>query len=63
MKTHSGAKKRFKVTANGKVKTSHPGKNHILAKMKSKRKRRLTKDGYVGPELEHHVKRLLVVGG
>jgi large subunit ribosomal protein L35 len=63
MKTHSGAKKRFKITANGKVKTARPNKNHILAKMKPKRKRHLTKDGYVGPELEHHVKRLLVVGG
>ena len=53
----------MEITANGKVKTSRPNKNHILAKMKPKRKRHLTKDGYVGPELEHHVKRLLVVGG
>ena len=63
MKTHSGAKKRFKITANGKVKISHPHKNHILAKKASKRKRRLTKDTYVGPELVHHVKRMLAVGG
>jgi large subunit ribosomal protein L35 len=63
MKTHSGAKKRFKITANGKVKTSRPHKNHILAKKDPKRKRHLTKDTYVGPELEHHVKRLLAVGG
>ncbi|MGC0372053.1 MAG: hypothetical protein DGJ47_000758 [Rickettsiaceae bacterium] len=30
MKTHSGAKKRFKLTANGKVKASQAGKQHFL---------------------------------
>ena len=30
MKTKSAAKKRFKVTASGKVKRAHSGKNHIL---------------------------------
>jgi len=30
MKTHSGAKKRFKVTASGKVKFKKPGKRHLM---------------------------------
>jgi large subunit ribosomal protein L35 len=30
MKTHSGAKKRFKVTGTGKVKHKKPGQRHLL---------------------------------
>jgi large subunit ribosomal protein L35 len=41
MKTHSGAKKRFKLTANGKVRARHAMKSHILGKKRPKRKRRL----------------------
>jgi large subunit ribosomal protein L35 len=39
MKTHSGAKKRFKTTANGKVKGRHAFTSHILEKKSAKRKR------------------------
>lgn len=38
MKSHSGAKKRFRVTKNGHVKFAHSNKNHILTKKDSKRK-------------------------
>ena len=41
MKTHSGTKKRFKVTAGGKVRARHAMTSHILGKKTSKRKRRL----------------------
>ena len=41
MKTHSGAKKRFKLTANGKVRARHSFTSHILEKKSPKRKRRL----------------------
>ena len=41
MKTHSGAKKRFKMTAKGKVKARHAMRSHILGKKNSKRRRRL----------------------
>jgi large subunit ribosomal protein L35 len=41
MKTHSGAKKRFKVTAGGKVRGRHPFTSHILEKKSPKRKRML----------------------
>lgn len=47
MKTNSSAKKRFKVTAKGKIKRKHAFKSHILTKKSKKRKRALTKDGHV----------------
>ena len=43
IKTHSGAKKRFKLTATGKVKSAHAFKSHILNKKTTKRKRNLRK--------------------
>ncbi len=43
IKTHSGAKKRFKLTKNGMVKRSHAFKSHILNKKTTKRKRNLRK--------------------
>ena len=41
MKTHSGAKKRFRKTAGGKIQTRHAFRTHILGKKPAKRKRRL----------------------
>ena len=44
MKTHSGAKKRFKITKGGKGKKAlsrHAGKTHILQKKSPKRKRQM----------------------
>jgi large subunit ribosomal protein L35 len=41
VKTHSGAKKRFKITAKGKVRGRHAMRSHILGKKNSKRRRRL----------------------
>jgi len=45
LKTHSGAKKRFKLTKNGKVKRSHAYKRHQLSNSIKgpKQKRRLRK--------------------
>ena len=39
LKTHSGAKKRFKMTKTGKVIRAHANKSHILNKKTTKRKR------------------------
>jgi large subunit ribosomal protein L35 len=39
MKTHSGAKKRFKRTATGKIMARHSHSTHILEKKSPKRKR------------------------
>src|SRR3712207_7973755 len=41
MKTHSGAKKRFKLTAKGKIRGRHAFTSHILENKSPKRKRRL----------------------
>ena len=43
IKTHSGAKKRFKLTKTGKVKRAHAFKSHILNKKTTKRNRNLRK--------------------
>ena len=43
IKTHSGAKKRFKLTKTGKVKRAHAFKSHILNKKTTTRKRNLRK--------------------
>jgi large subunit ribosomal protein L35 len=40
MKTHSGAKKRFRKTANGKLRGRRAYSSHILEKKPAKRKRR-----------------------
>ena len=41
MKTHSGAKKRFRVTGTGKVMHRQAGTSHLLSRMTHKRKRNL----------------------
>jgi large subunit ribosomal protein L35 len=41
MKTHSGTKKRFKLTASGKVRGRHSFSTHILEKKSPKRKRNM----------------------
>ena len=48
LKTHSGAKKRFNLTKNGKVKRAHAFKSHILTKKDTKRTRRLRSTAYAG---------------
>lgn len=59
MKTHSGAKKRFRLTASGKVKRSKAGKNHILTKKTTKRKRGLRQGAFVDSTQEATIRNLL----
>lgn len=40
IKTHSGAKKRFKLTKNGLVKMGHTNRRHILTKKSTKAQER-----------------------
>ena len=42
-KTNKGAKKRFKVTATGKVLFRPAGKRHIMSGKKSKRRRQMSR--------------------
>jgi large subunit ribosomal protein L35 len=62
MKTHSGAKKRFKVTARGKVRARHPFTSHILEKKSPKRKRALSRPTTLSDHDAPRVKRLLGAG-
>jgi len=41
MKTHKGARKRFRVTASGKLKRAQASKRHLLAHKSGNRKRHL----------------------
>jgi large subunit ribosomal protein L35 len=41
MKTHKGTKKRFRLTASGKVKHRSAGTSHLASRMSHKRKRNL----------------------
>ena len=59
MKSHSGAKKRFKLTASGKVKRSKAGKTHILTKKSTKRKRGLRQGTFVDTTQEATIRSLL----
>ena len=62
MKTHSGTKKRFKVTGTGKVRGRSAFSSHILEKKSPKRKRRLGTPAVVKPQDAARVKELLGVG-
>jgi large subunit ribosomal protein L35 len=60
MKTHKGAKKRFSLTASGKVRRLKAFKSHILTKKTSKRKRNLRRATTVATNGEaKNIKRLL----
>ena len=59
MKTHSGAKKRFKLTATGKVRGRHSFTSHILEKKSPKRKRRLGRPAAISAHDSPRVKTLL----
>lgn len=43
MKSHKGSRKRFRVSANGKLKRSQAGKKHLNSHKTGKRKRQLRK--------------------
>ncbi len=60
MKSHRGARKRFKITGSGKVKRMKAFKSHILTKKTSKRKRRLRRSAIITTRGEaKNIKRLL----
>ena len=58
-KTHSGAKKRFRVLKSGLVKRAHANKNHILTKKASKRKRGLRQGAYVDATQASTIKNMI----
>lgn len=61
IKTHSGAKKRFKLTATGKVKFKHANMRHILTKKSPEVKRNHRKGGVLAEQDAKHIRVLLGV--
>ena len=59
LKTKGAVKKRFKLTASGKVRRKRSNHSHILTKKNSKRKRRLRTGTLVAPDMEKRIKRAL----
>jgi len=59
LKTHSGAKKRFKISKTGKAMRAHAFKSHILNKKTTKRKRNLRKVSVADVSNQRQIKRLL----
>ena len=62
MKTHSGAKKRFKLTAKGKVVGRHAFSSHILEKKAPKYKRNLARPVVMSEHDAPRIKKLLGAG-
>jgi large subunit ribosomal protein L35 len=59
MKTHSGAKKRFKVTGTGKIMHARAGKRHLNEHKSSRRTRRLSVDSVLANGDTKKARRLL----
>ena len=59
MKTHSGAKKRFRFTGSGKLMKQKINMRHNQEHMSSRRKRRLNQDQVVSPADFKKLKRQL----
>ncbi|MCU0381316.1 MAG: 50S ribosomal protein L35 [Chitinophagaceae bacterium] len=59
VKTHSRAKKTFKITGSGKISYRKPTRGHLLTKKSNKRKRALRISGEVHPANLDFVKRML----
>lgn len=58
-KTHSGAKKRFRVTGSGKIMREQANKRHLLEGKSSRRTRHLSQDLVVDGANAKAVKKLL----
>ncbi|WP_157155869.1 MULTISPECIES: 50S ribosomal protein L35 [unclassified Diaminobutyricimonas] len=58
-KTHSGAKKRFKLTGSGKIMKQQAGMRHNLEVKSTDRKRRLNADQVIAPADVKSIKKLL----
>jgi len=59
-RSHSGAKKRFRLSASGKVKHCKMNKAHILTKKERKRKNTLRQGGYLANDKQAASMRILI---
>jgi large subunit ribosomal protein L35 len=62
LKTHRGARKRFRLTGTGQVKRRHSFARHILTKKSAKRKRRLGKSAVLEDADASRVRQMLPYG-
>lgn len=58
-KTHSGLKKRIKITGTGKIKRGHAYTGHLKANKSTKQNRNLSKSGLVHKTDEKRIKSLI----
>ncbi|HPI72244.1 MAG TPA: 50S ribosomal protein L35 [bacterium] len=58
-KSNRAAKKRFRLTGTGKVRSNHSCKRHILTKKTRKRKRALRRADIIHPVDEARVKKMI----
>ncbi len=58
-KTHSGAKKRFRVTGSGKLMREQANRRHLFEHKSSRRTRRLALDVAVAPSDAKKIKKML----
>ena len=59
MKTHSGAKKRFRLTGTGKIMHERAGKRHLLEHKSSRVTRRLSQESSAKATVTMTAKRML----
>ncbi len=59
LKTKNAAKKRFKLTASGKVKFKKPGLRHLMECKPRKRKQQMNKAGHITGAFAKHLAILL----
>ena len=62
LKTHKGIKKRFRVTAKGKVVHRKANTSHLLSHKTTKRKRKLRRPAVVAPVEARRIRRALAGG-
>lgn len=62
MKTNSSVKKRFKLTAKGRIKRKRAYLRHNLSSKPSNNKRKLRRGGYIAKTQEHQIKAMIPYG-
>lgn len=62
MKTRRALRKRFRLTAKGKIKRARGNRSHLLTRRAANRMRRLRRGALVSKSDEHRIKKLLPHG-
>ncbi len=62
MKTNSSVKKRFKLTAKGRIKRKRAYLRHCLTSKNTSNKRKLRRGGYIHKTQEHQIRAMIPYG-